>query len=114
MRNGEKFVPMDRDKLTELFGSRLSPPGTLEQKNDIENDKLRTEKLIVAGKKRKQDEFLEKKEIGEFVTADGVRKKVRGILLKTGSALERERLWDSKPRRVTFSEEVRIHCDEQD
>jgi hypothetical protein len=69
------------------------------------------EKLIVAGKKRKQDEFLEKKEIGEFVTADGVRKKVRGILLKTGSALERERLWNSKPRRVTFSEEVKIHRD---
>jgi hypothetical protein len=121
MRNGEKFVPMDRDKLAELVGPRLfldakesgNLDGTLEQTNDIENHELPTF-CSVAGKKRKQEEFLEQREIGEFVTADGARKKVRGILLKTGSELERERLRNSKPRRVTFSEQVRIHCDEQD
>jgi hypothetical protein len=122
MRNRETFVPMDRDKLAELVGPRLSLDtkeesgnldGTLEEKTDIENHELPT-LCSVAGKKRRQDEYLEKREIGEFVTVDGVRKKVRGILLKTGSALERERLWDSKPRRVPFSEEVKIHRDGQD
>ncbi|KAE9362733.1 hypothetical protein N431DRAFT_475580 [Stipitochalara longipes BDJ] len=118
MRNGAKFIPMDREKLGELFDRKLSvtpepESGELEemldQNNDIWNDDLLKEERIVGGKKRKHEAQSEERDIGEVVTADGARKKIKGILLKTGSALEKERLERREAKSVRFSEELEFN-----
>lgn len=117
MRDGASFVPMRRDKPAEILDKRLSL--TTEQdaedlderddeNDDIEDEVLPAEEFIVTSKKRKQDELLAEPETAEFKITNGTKRKLKSILLKTGSAMERERLASREKKTVTFTETIKF------
>jgi hypothetical protein len=91
MRNGEKFVPMDREEIaTFLDGMKARE----KEREDSGEQFASSLDGVNARKKRKREDPEEQEDqsgIGEIVTKDGVTKKVMRIVLRTGSVFETER-----------------------